>query len=125
MNNFIFLLKNSLTIWILPAFLIAVILKRYNINLDDFINFTNGLIYFYIILFIITKTKFLPEYKKILLNLKYYLLTTISVSVFYSNTQIYSEYILIIFLFSLLLFILYSVFATKNTYAIRISSNLS
>ena len=115
MNNIIFLLKNSLTIWIFPAFLIAVILKKYNINLENFVSFTNGLIYFYIVLFIITKTKFLTEYKKILLNLKYYLLTIISISVFYSAAQIRKEYVLIILFLCVLLFILYSIFAIKKS----------
>lgn len=114
MNNFLFLLKNSLTIWILPALLIAVILKKYNIVLEEFINFTNGLVFFYALLFIITKTNFISEYKKILIKLKYYLLTVISISVFYSNTEINQKYILLISLTIILFFILYSVFAIKK-----------
>lgn len=124
MNNFIFLLKNSLTIWILPAFLIVYILKKYNVNLENFINFSGGLIYFYLIFFVITKTKFITEYKSILLNLKYYLLFVISMSVFYSNqTTVSRLYILIIFLISIMFFILYSIYSIKQLK--KISFNLN
>jgi len=126
MANFILLLKKSLTVWILPSFIIALILKKYNINLENFINFTNGLIYFYLILFLVTKTKFVTEYKTILLNLKYYLLTVICTAVLYSNTtKIFWEYILLILSISILSFFLYSLYSVKKLKKISFNFNVS
>ena len=125
MANFIFLLKKSLTVWILPAFIIAFILKEYNINLENFINFTNGLIYFYLILFLVTKTKFITEYKTILLNLKYYLLTVICAAVLYSNTaKIFWEYILFILLISIISFFFCSLYSVKKLKKISFNFNV-
>jgi len=124
MKNFIFLLKNSLIVWIMPAFFIALILKTYKINIEGFINFTEGLIYFYIILFIITKIKFIIEYKNILINLKYYLLTVICLAVLYSNTSIiFWGYVLSMLFISILFFILYSIYSIKKLK--KISFNLN
>jgi hypothetical protein len=125
MNNFLFLLKQSLTIWILPAFILALILKTYNINLENFIDFTNGLIYFYLILFAITKTKFIVEYKNILLNLKYYLLTIICLAILYSNvSKIFWEYILLALVISIIFFILYSIYSIKKLNKISFNLNV-
>lgn len=125
MNNFLFLLKQSLTIWILPAFFIAVILKKYNVTLENFINFANGLIYFYLILFLVTKTKFVSEYKTILLNLKYYLLTIICLAILYSNTsKIFLEYILLILVINIIFFILYSIYSIKKSKKISFNLNV-
>jgi len=96
----------------------AFILKNINLNTDAYLFFIKGLVWFYLVFFIISniKSKYL-EYPKAFRFLKYYLLAAIAFFVFYENSASLAkmpEIEFIIFISAVLTWIVFLIIFNKK-----------
>ena len=96
----------------------AFILKNTALNTDSYLFFIKGLVWFYVLFFIISniKSKYL-EYPKAFKFLKQYLLAVTAFFVFYENSVLFvkmPEIVFIIFLSAVLIWIVFLIIFNKK-----------